>query len=62
MKMMQLFREIANRGSTVVINTHLLGSFSLLDKVAVLIRGKLAFFGRSEEMLPYFAAHRPHEI
>jgi len=40
-KMMQLFREIANRGSTVIINTHLLGSFSLLDKVAVLVRGKL---------------------
>jgi ABC transport system ATP-binding/permease protein len=62
MKMMQLFREIANRGSTVVINTHLLGSFSLLDKVAVLVRGKLAYFGQSQEMLPYFKAGRPHEI
>jgi ABC-type multidrug transport system ATPase subunit/pSer/pThr/pTyr-binding forkhead associated (FHA) protein len=62
MKMMQLFREIANRGSTVVINTHLLGSFSLLDKVAVLVRGKLAFFGGSQDMLPYFNARRPHDI
>ena len=62
MKMMQLFREIANRGSTVVINTHLLGSFSLLDKVAVLVRGKLAYFGRNHEMLPYFNARRPQEI
>jgi hypothetical protein len=62
MKMMQLFREIANRGSTVVINTHLLGSFSLLDKVAILVRGKLAYFGQSHEMLPYFKASRPHEI
>jgi ABC transport system ATP-binding/permease protein len=62
MKMMQLFREIANRGSTVVINTHLLGSFSLLDKVAVLVRGKLAYFGGSQDMLPYFNAGRPHEI
>ena len=62
MKMMQLFREIANRGSTVVINTHLLGSFSLLDKVAVLVRGKLAYFGQSQEMLPYFKATRPNEI
>ena len=62
MKMMQLFREIANRGSTVIINTHLLGSFSLLDKVAVLVRGKLAYFGGSQEMLPYFNARRPHEI
>ena len=62
MKMMQMFREIANRGSTVIINTHLLGSFSLLDKVAVLVRGKLAYFGGSQDMLPYFNARRPHEI
>jgi ABC-type multidrug transport system permease subunit len=62
MKMMQMFREIANRGSTVIINTHLLGSFSLLDKVAVLVQGKLAYFGGSQDMLPYFSARRPHEI
>ncbi len=62
MAMMQLFRQIANRGSTVIINTHLLGSFSLLDKVAVLVRGKLAYFGESQEMLSYFRASRPHEI
>jgi len=61
-KLMELFREIANKGATVVINTHLLGSFSLLDKVAVLVRGKLAFFGPSQEMLPYFKAQRPQEV
>ena len=61
-KLMELFREIANKGSTAVINTHLLGSFSLLDKVAVLVRGKLAFFGPSQEMLPYFKAQRPQEV
>ncbi len=62
MKMMRLFREIANRGSTIIINTHLLGSFSLLDKVAVLVRGKMAYYGPSQEMLPYFKASRPHEV
>ena len=62
MKMMQLFRGIANRGSTVMINTHLLGSFSLLDKVAVLVRGKLAYFGPSQQMLPYFHCKRPEEV
>ena len=62
MKMMQLFREIANRGATVIINTHLLGSFSLLDKVAVLVKGKLAYFGAGQAMLPYFNARRPTEI
>ncbi|HKE33411.1 MAG TPA: FHA domain-containing protein [Candidatus Angelobacter sp.] len=61
-KLMELFREIANKGATVVINTHLLGSFSLLDKVAVLVHGKLAFFGPSQEMLPYFKAQRPQEV
>lgn len=62
MKMMQLFRGIANRGATVMINTHLLGSFSLLDKVAVLVRGKLAYFGPSQQMLPYFHCKRPEEV
>lgn len=62
MQMMQLFRNLANRGSTVVINTHLLSFFSLLDKVAVLARGKLVYFGPAEEMLAYFKCKRPLEV
>ena len=60
--MMQLFRNLANRGSTVVINTHLMGSFSLLDKVAVLARGKLVYYGPAAEMLAYFGCKRPVEV
>lgn len=62
MRMMQLFRQIANRGSTVVITTHLLSSFSLLDKIAVLAKGKLAYYGPGLEMLHYFQATRPTEV
>jgi len=62
MRMMQLFRQIANRGSTVVITTHLLSSFTLLDKIAVLAKGKLAYFGPGQEMVHYFQATRPHEV
>jgi hypothetical protein len=62
MKLMQLFREVANRGSTVIVTTHLLGSFSLLDKVAIVVRGKLAYFGPSQEMLSYFHTDRPHNV
>ncbi len=62
MKMMQLFRNIASRGSTVVLTTHLLGSFSLLDKVAVLVKGRLAYFGPGQELLPYFQQNQPGEI
>ncbi|HSE49029.1 MAG TPA: FHA domain-containing protein [Terriglobales bacterium] len=62
MRMMQLFRQIANRGSTVVLTTHLLSSFTLLDKIAVLAKGKLAYYGPGQEMLHYFQATRPHEV
>jgi ABC-type multidrug transport system ATPase subunit/sulfur carrier protein ThiS len=62
MHMMRLFREIANRGATIVCTTHLLSSFSQLDKIAVLVAGRLAYFGPSQEMLPYFHASRPHEV
>jgi ABC-type multidrug transport system ATPase subunit/pSer/pThr/pTyr-binding forkhead associated (FHA) protein len=62
MKMMQLFREIANRGSTIVATTHLLGSFSLLDKVGVLVQGRLAYYGPSQDMLAYFRTSHPAEV
>lgn len=62
MQMMEMFREIANRGSTVVMTTHLLGSFSLLDKVAVVLQGHVVYFGPGPEMLRYFGSSRPHEI
>jgi ABC-type multidrug transport system ATPase subunit/pSer/pThr/pTyr-binding forkhead associated (FHA) protein len=62
MRLMQLFREIANRQATIVCTTHLLGSFSLLDKVAVVVQGRLAYFGPSQEMLTYFKTARPTEV
>lgn len=62
MKMMQHFREIANQGATVVATTHLLSSFSLLDKVGVLVRGRLAYYGPGQDMLSYFKTTRPTEV
>ena len=60
-RLMQLFRQIANEGSTVILTTHLLGSFSLLDKVAVMVHGRLAYFGPSQQMLDYFGVRRPQD-
>jgi ABC-type multidrug transport system ATPase subunit/pSer/pThr/pTyr-binding forkhead associated (FHA) protein len=62
MELMQLFRSVANRGSTVIMTTHLLGSFSLLDKVAVLVGGRLGYFGPGQQMLPYFRVSRPTDV
>lgn len=62
MKMMQLFREIANSGATVILTTHLMGSLGLLDRAAVLVRGELAYYGPAAAMLPYFGGTQPHQM
>lgn len=61
-QIMQLFRELANHGATLLTTTHVLGSFSLFDKVVILVRGKLAFCGEPDKLLQYFNVKSPHEI
>lgn len=60
--MMMLFRQLANQGATIVITTHLLASFGVLDKVAVLVQGRLAFYGSGTKLLEYFQAEAPADI
>ena len=60
--MMMLFRQLANQGSTIVITTHLLASFGVLDKVVVLVQGRLAFYGPGTKFLNYFKAEAPPDV
>jgi ABC-type multidrug transport system ATPase subunit len=60
--MMMLFRQLANQGSTIVITTHLLGSFGVLDKVVVLLQGRLAYYGPGTKFLQYFKAETPPDV
>jgi ABC-type multidrug transport system ATPase subunit len=60
--MMMLFRQLANQGSTIVITTHLLGSFGVLDKVVVLVQGRLAYYGPGTKFLEYFKAETPPDV
>jgi ABC transport system ATP-binding/permease protein len=60
--MMMLFRQLANQGSTIIITTHLLASFGVLDKVVVLLQGRLAFYGPGNKLLEYFQAEAPPDI
>jgi ABC-type multidrug transport system ATPase subunit/pSer/pThr/pTyr-binding forkhead associated (FHA) protein len=62
MELMKLFREIANGGSTIILTTHLLGSFNLLDKIVVLVGGRLSYFGPTQELLQYFHATDPTQV
>lgn len=60
--MMMLFRQLANQGSTIIITTHLLGSFGVLDKVVVLVQGRLAYYGPGTKLLEYFKAESPPDV
>lgn len=61
-QIMQLFRELANQGATLLTTTHVLGSFSLFDHVVIMVAGKLAFVGPPDQMLQYFGVESPYEI
>ncbi len=54
-KMMKQFKEMAAKGTTVLITTHILYNLSMLDKVIILARGRIAFFGTPEQALLFFS-------
>lgn len=61
-RIMQLFRQIAESGRTVVMTTHAMENVAMFDKIAVLMLGKLVFFGPPEEALRHFGATTFREL
>jgi len=55
-KVMKLFRQIAESGRTVILTTHAMENVKLFDKIVLLMRGKLVFYGRPEEALIHVGA------
>ncbi len=55
-KIMKLFRQIAESGRTVILTTHAMENVKLFDKIVVLMRGKLVFYGKPNEALEYLKA------
>ncbi len=55
-KIMKLFRQIAESGRTVILTTHAMENVKLFDKIVVLMRGKLVFYGAPEEALAHVNA------
>lgn len=50
-KIMKLFRQIAESGRTVILTTHAMENVRLFDKIVVMMRGKLVFYGSPQEAL-----------
>ncbi|NJM54266.1 MAG: ATP-binding cassette domain-containing protein [Blastocatellia bacterium] len=61
-KIMKLFRQIAGSGRTVILTTHAMENVRLFDKIVVLMRGKLVFYGKPEEALAYIGAKSFKEL
>jgi len=55
-KVMKLFRQIAESGRTVILTTHAMENVKLFDKLVVLMRGKLVFYGKPDEALTHCGA------
>jgi ABC-type multidrug transport system ATPase subunit/pSer/pThr/pTyr-binding forkhead associated (FHA) protein len=55
-RIMKLFRQIAESGRTVILTTHAMENVHLFDKIALLMRGKLIFYGTPEEALAFVGA------
>src|SRR5437763_8346249 len=53
---MKLFRQIAESGRTVILTTHAMENVKLFDKIVVLMRGKLVFYGAPQEALSHVKA------
>jgi ABC-type multidrug transport system ATPase subunit len=57
-KLMELLRELADTGCTIVCTTHVMENVYLMDQVSVLCRGCIAFQGTLQEARDYFAVQR----
>ena len=55
-KVMKLFRQIAESGRTVILTTHAMENVKLFDKIVLLMRGKLVFYGKPSEALAHVGA------
>ena len=55
-RLMKLFRQIAESGRTVILTTHAMENVGLFDQVALLLRGRLIFYGSPAQALEFAGA------
>lgn len=50
----QNLKNLADDGSTIIVTTHIMTSLDLFDKLAVIVAGRLAYFGPPSQIKEYF--------
>jgi len=62
-RMMALFRDLAERGATVIVSTHVTQNLRACDKIAWMARGgRLVFYGSPAEALRHFGVSQFGEV
>jgi ABC-type multidrug transport system ATPase subunit/pSer/pThr/pTyr-binding forkhead associated (FHA) protein len=61
-RVMRLFRQVAESGRTVVMTTHAMENVKMFDKIAILMRGRLVFFGKPDDALTHLKAANFKEL
>ncbi len=54
-RLMRHFQDMANKGTTILITTHILYNLSMLDKIIVMAQGRIVFYGTPGEALDFFS-------
>jgi ABC-type multidrug transport system ATPase subunit len=57
-KLMELLRDLADTGCTIICATHVMENVYLMDRIVVLCRGKLIFDGSPEKTREHFGVSR----
>ncbi len=57
-KLMELLRDLADTGCTIICTTHVMENVYLMDRIAVLCRGRLVFEGSPQRTREHFEVSR----
>ena len=57
-RLMESLRHLTTTGCTILCTTHVLENAYLFDRLAVMFRGRLVFYGEPEKALGYFGVER----
>ncbi len=55
-RLMAHFRGLADRGTTILATTHLLADLEIFDRIIILARGEMVFFGPPEQAPAFFGS------
>ncbi|MFL6466726.1 MAG: FHA domain-containing protein [Pyrinomonadaceae bacterium] len=61
-RIMRLFKQVAESGRTVVMTTHAMENVKMFDKIAILMRGRLVFYGKPNDALVHLKASNFKEL